>query len=128
MKKLEVKKQEENEKLDRIKKELDQLHCDFDRLYDENLMDMSNERDKELTIVREKVLKTREEKYRTMGELSNYTREYRRAKWKFEQRKSADTGGGEKVIYQKSCPKPDCKGFLSQKGICGMCKFRLLQM
>jgi hypothetical protein len=125
MRQLEIKKQEANEKLVRLKKELYQLHCDFDRLYNENLMDMSNERDKELTIVREKVLKTREEKYRTMGELSNYTRKYRRAKWTFEQRKSTDTDGGEKVIYQKSCPKPDCKGFLSQKGICGMCKIHV---
>ena len=34
-------------------------------------------------------------------------------------------GGGEKdeekVVYQKGCPQDDCKGFLSQKGVCGLC-------
>ena len=29
---------------------------------------------------------------------------------------------GKKVIYQKSCPKQDCNGFLSQNGECGLCK------
>jgi hypothetical protein len=32
-----------------------------------------------------------------------------------------DGDGGEKVIYQKSCPQQDCKGFLSQNGVCGIC-------
>lgn len=33
--------------------------------------------------------------------------------------------GGEKstkTIYQKACPQSDCNGFLSQKGVCGICK------
>jgi len=32
---------------------------------------------------------------------------------------------GEKVIYQKACPQTDCNGFLSNKGVCGICKIRV---
>ena len=38
-----------------------------------------------------------------------------------------ENGGekGKKVIYQKACPQPDCNGFLSQKGVCGICKIHV---
>jgi hypothetical protein len=39
-------------------------------------------------------------------------------------RKKCENGGEKstKTIYQKACPQTDCNGFLSQKGICGICK------
>ena len=48
------------------------------------------------------------------------------AKEAFEQHKSTGGGGkGEKVVYQKACPQTDCNGFLSQKGVCGICKIHV---
>jgi hypothetical protein len=43
------------------------------------------------------------------------------------QTKNANCDGekSEKVIYQKACPQSDCNGFLSQKGVCGICKIHV---
>jgi hypothetical protein len=54
------------------------------------------------------------------------TNEYRYAQMVFKT-KIANCGGEKrkKVIYQKACPQPDCNGFLSQKGVCGICKIHV---
>ena len=31
----------------------------------------------------------------------------------------------DKLIFQRSCSQPDCKGFLSQKGVCGICNIHV---
>jgi hypothetical protein len=57
--------------------------------------------------------------------LSRATTKYHLA-WDAFETKCVNGGEkGEKVIYQKACPQTDCNGFLSKKGVCGICKIHV---
>ena len=57
--------------------------------------------------------------------LSRAELEYHLAQESFETKCENGDGKGKKVIYQKACPQSDCNGFLSQKGVCGICKIHV---
>ena len=48
-------------------------------------------------------------------------KEYKEAQSMFMGHKSKNNT----LIFQQSCPQPDCNGFLSQKGVCGICNVHI---
>lgn len=125
LKQLEAKKQEADSKTKLLQTEMWKLSHNYQRLKDALSRDAPVERVDELNAAREKYLKVRDVKWRADDAHIKYRDRYLVAKREFDQGKSTSSGDGEKVIYQKPCPKPECKGFLSQKGICGMCKIHV---
>ena len=125
LKQIEAKKQEAEFKTKRLQTETYQLSQEYEELKDKLTFSTPTELANKINAAREKYLEVRNAKWRTEDAHRKYRAQYFIAKQEFEQGKNASSGGAEKTIYQKSCPKPECKGFLSQKGICGMCKINV---
>ena len=53
--------------------------------------------------------------------LSKISMELQTSEDDFLQRKTTKGGGAKGEFYQQACPQTECKGFLSQKGVCGIC-------
>ena len=114
MKELEKKKQDANKKSNTIQKERTAAWRRYETEY------YSPDADKgKIDKIYKEYHELRKKSYDADMELAKYKEEHKDAKDRFEGKYIHVVG--EKVIYQKSCPKQDCKGFLSQNGVCGMC-------